>query len=109
MLSMQRFCHAIKYRSVWHVDAMRRQGVAKSKRFLAECTSHCSEHVLFLRVESSLGQSAQRWKRLTDAVKVKQKCLTLRFECLLCLPFLRKVQTKREGSEEKQVILAVKA
>ena len=39
ILSMLRFCRAIKYRSVWHVDGVRRQG--------AESKSRSLEHVLF--------------------------------------------------------------
>ena len=39
MLSMLRFCCAITYRSVWHVDAVRRLG--------DESTSSSLEHVLF--------------------------------------------------------------
>ena len=75
MLSMLRFCRAINYRSVWHVDAVRRLG--------AESTSRCLEHTLFLWVESSPGQSAHRQKSSTDTEKVKQKWRTLRFECFL--------------------------
>ena len=39
MLSKLRFCRAIKYRSVWYVDAVR--------RLEAEITSRSLEHVLF--------------------------------------------------------------
>ena len=39
MLSMLRFCRAIKYRSVWHVNAVR--------RLWPESTSRSLEQVLF--------------------------------------------------------------
>ena len=50
--------------------------------------SHRLGRVLFLRMECSSGQSAQRRKRSTNTEKVKQKWLTLRLECLL-LSFAR--------------------
>ena len=43
MLSMLRFCRAIKYRSVWHVNAVRRPG--------AEIKSRSLEHVLISSCE----------------------------------------------------------
>ena len=58
MLAIMRFSRASQYDGVWHVDAARRQG--------AESRSHMSEHVLFLQVESSPGQSALWRKRSTD-------------------------------------------
>ena len=52
MLSVLRFCRAVKYRSVLHVNAVRDLGAESKTRGL--------EHVvLFLRVESLLGQSVQ--------------------------------------------------
>ena len=51
MLSVLRFCRAVKYRSVY-VNAVRDLGAESKTRGL--------EHVvLFLRVESLLGQSVQ--------------------------------------------------
>ena len=55
ILSMLRFCRAIKCCHVWHVEAARREE--------SESTSHGLEHVLFLWVENSFDQSAQRRKR----------------------------------------------
>ena len=100
-LSMLWFCHATKYH-MWHVDAVRHQG--------AESTLHSLEHVPFLQMESSLDQTAQRWKRSTDTEKVKQNGGLFDSNVFfLHLPLLNKVQTKCDGSKEKQVILALRA
>ena len=49
---MLRFCHVIKYRSMWHVDAVGHHG--------AKSMSYSLDHVLFLQVESSPSQAALR-------------------------------------------------
>ena len=82
MLSMLRFCRAIKYRGVWHVDVVRSQG--------AESTSHSVDHVLFLRVNST---------RLTNQRRGERGRMSSSFVCFYC--------AKCDGSEEKQVNLAL--
>ena len=99
MLSMLRFCRAIKHRSVWYVDVV--------FRLEAENTSHSSEDVLISVGGKLAWPISAEAKKVTDTEKVKQKWRTLRFGCFLfCLPLFCKDQAKCDGSEEKQVILA---
>ena len=76
MLWILWFFHVIEHHNMWHVDAVRCLG--------AENTSHSLELVLSLQVESSSGQSAQRWKSSTDTKTVKCKWRTLWCQCPLC-------------------------
>ena len=134
MLSMLRFCRAIKHRSVWRVNGVRRPG--------AESTSSNLEQVLFLLAWPNVAQLRTRsisadgklarpnvaqlrtgsifcgWKaRLANQRRGKRGRLTPRrsnktgglfdSNVFFRLPLLRKVQTKFEGSKEKQVILAL--
>ena len=103
MLSMLRFCRAIEYRSVWYVSAVRRQG--------AESTSHYLEHVQFFcvwKARSANKRGGERG-RLTPRRPNKNGQLSDSNVFLVCLPLLRKPQTECDGSEEKQVILALEA
>ena len=102
---MLRYCHAITYLSVWHVDAVRRRG--------AESTSRTLEHVgptIFLRWRARLANQRRGERgRLTPRRSNKNGGLFDPNVFFFRLPLLRKVQTKCDGSEEKQVILTLEA
>ena len=88
-------------RSVWHADAVHRQG--------AERTSHSLEHVL-ISAGGNLAWSVGTEVKEADWHREGQTTIFGLFDWnafFLRLPLLRKVQNKCDGGEEKQAIRAL--
>ena len=101
MLWMLRFCRAIKPRSVWHVDAVRSSRGSKARR-------PAKTRPLFCGWKARLANQRRGERgRLTPRRSNKNGGLFDSNVFFVCLPVLRKLPTKCDDSEEKQVILAV--